>query len=75
MNTNEIDNLKDGDILILTELGWDEYAVEHFLKCVPIPVGEEVKFIKVFNNFYGKYLRCEYGGTFFDILPKSLKIK
>lgn len=65
--------LKEDEILELTALGWDEYAVEHFIKCDPIPIGEKVKFKEVIRNFCGTYLRCNYNGKIYDILPKCLK--
>lgn len=36
--------------------------------------GTEVKVIEVWNNMYGNYIKIDYNGLSYDILPQNLEI-
>ena len=39
----------------------------------PIPKGTQLRVVKIWNNFYGKWVQVLYGGRRYDLRPCDLK--
>mgnify|MGYP003309451150 CR=1 FL=1 len=46
-------------------------AVAHSIP--PIPKGEYVIFVNVFQNYYGEFMTVEYHGSRYSVNPKNLE--